>query len=257
MKTPKRLLINLFLSFFFITLSYAAPLDNCKEYVKYGIPSEKGGLICHKGYALSHNPQRKTPDWVAEHLTDEKAGAKMQRMGSFKPDPDLLPGKRAELKDYKNSGYDRGHMAPAGDMRWDKEAMKESFYLSNIVPQIGPNMNRGIWKDLEEKVRDWAMSRGEIYIFTGPIYAQGEEIKTIGENNVAVPTHFYKVIFDPIRIEVIAFIMPNMEIKGEGISSFISSVDEVEEKTGLDFLSNINNDIQEAIESKKVERLWE
>src|SRR5438132_808182 len=89
---------------FMTALAYAGPLDHCQEYIKYGIPGEQGDLLCRKGYALAHNPDHKTPDWVAEHLTKEKASATMARKNYFQPDPDLPPGKRAELTDYKNSG---------------------------------------------------------------------------------------------------------------------------------------------------------
>lgn len=234
----------------------AGPLDNCQEYVRYGAPSDKGDLLCRTGYALAHNPEHKTPDWVAERLTREKATAARARSNDFRPDPDLAPGQRAELSDYQNSGYDRGHMAPAGDMRWDQNAMSESFYLSNMSPQIGPGMNRGIWKDLEEKVRTWAIKRGELYIYTGPVYKDAPK-KTIGANHVAVPTHFYKIVFDPVRVEVIAFLLPNRTLKTRDLSRYLVSVDEVETQTGLDFLSNIDKPIQKLVESKKAGGVWE
>jgi endonuclease G, mitochondrial len=120
--------------------------------------------------------------------------------------------KRAELSDYKGSGYDRGHMAPSADMKWDQHAMIECFYLSNIVPQVGKGMNQGIWKDLEEKVRRWAIARGELFIFTGPVY-EGYPKETIGRNRIVAPSHLYKIVYDPIMREVIAFFMPNQPLK--------------------------------------------
>lgn len=244
-------------SLFFQIVALAGPLDNCEEYTKYGVPNDKGDLLCRTGYALAHNPEHKTPDWVAEHLTKEKATAVLARSNNFQPDPDLEPGSRAELADYNKSGYDRGHMAPAGDMRWDKDAMSESFFLSNMSPQIGLGMNRGIWKDLEEKVRTWAIKRGELYIFTGPIYAAGASEKMIGANKVAVPTHFYKIIFDPVRVEAIAFIMPNQSLKTKDLPNYIVSVHEVEAQTGLNFLSTIDEPVQKLVESKKASEVWE
>ena len=239
------------------TFAYAGPLDNCQEYTKYGIPGEKGELLCRKGYALAHNPDRKTPDWVAEHLTTDKASAQLERKNYFQSDPDLPPGKRAELSDYKNSGYDRGHMAPAGDMRWDLDAYKQSFYLSNMAPQIGPHMNRGIWAKLEEAVRAWAKTRGELYIYTGPIYDNElDAVETIGEHEVGIPTHFYKVIFDPTRKEAIAFIMPNDELRTQDLPKYIVSVDHVETQTGLKFLSALDAAEQAQIESKKAPGMW-
>ncbi|MCI0557270.1 MAG: DNA/RNA non-specific endonuclease, partial [Nitrososphaera sp.] len=243
---------------FLTGVGYAGPLDNCPEYTKMGIPSEQGTLLCRKGFALAHNPENKTPDWVAEHLTKEKAEAQMGRKNQFAPDPDLKEGERAELADYRKSGYDRGHMAPAADMRWNKEAYKECFYLSNMVPQVGKGMNQGIWKNLEEKVRKWAIAREELYIYTGPVYPDdaGDAIETIGENEVAVPTHLYKVIYDPKRKEAIAFLMPNEALKTGDMPKYIVSVNQVEKKTGIDFLSALSKQEQQRIESKKAVGLW-
>jgi endonuclease G len=249
-----------FLSLLFCSLIAVAgpgPFDRCPEYVKYGAPSEKGDLLCRTGYAIEHDPAHQTPDWVAEHLTREKAMAVLARSNNFKPDPDLEAGARAELKDYTKSGYDRGHMAPAGDMRWSKEAMDESFFLSNMAPQIGPGLNRGIWKNLEEKVRHWAVERGELYVYTGPIYKPGAQHKSIGPDQVAVPDDFYKVVFDPVRDQAIAFIMPNAKLKTQDLPKYIVSVHEVEAESGLQFLSSIDPDVRQVIESKKPAALWQ
>jgi endonuclease G len=232
-----------------------ASLEGCDDYAKYGIPGSKGTLLCRKGYLLAHDPDRKTPVWVAEYLTRDKASASLARTNNFRPDPDLDKGERAELSDYKGSGFDRGHMAPAGNMKWDQQAMSESFFLSNIVPQTGKGMNQGIWKDLEERVRLWAINRGGVYIYTGPIYAK-EPPDFIGAHRVAVPTHLYKIIYAPVRVEAIAFIMPNIKLRSADMSSYIVTIREVEEKTGLDFLSELNPMISDIIESTKPESLW-
>lgn len=239
------------------SLGYAGPLDNCAEYTKMGVPSDQGTLLCRRGYALAYNAENKTPDWVAEHLTKEKASANMGRKNYFAPDPDLPAGGRAELVDYKRSGFDRGHMAPAGDMRWDLDAYKESFYLSNMVPQVGRGMNQGIWKDLEEMVRQWALTRGELYIFTGPIYDEAlDAVETIGDDEVGIPTHLYKIIYDPKRKEAIAFLMPNEALRTEDMPKYLVSIDRVEKKSGLDFLSALSDQEQRRIESKKAVGLW-
>ena len=235
---------------------YAGPFDGCREYVKLGVPGNDGDPLCRKGYALAHNPETKTAFWVVEHLTREKASAVRARSNDFHPDPDLEEGDRAELADYTKSGFDRGHMAPAGDMRWDEQAMSESFYLSNMSPQVGVGMNRGIWKDLEEKVREWAIQRGELYIYTGPIY-EGGIAKTIGKNKVAVPTHFYKVVYDPAHVEAIAFIMPNKKLRTQDMATYIVTIRDVETKTKLNFLSRLKKHIQDVIETVRAEGLWE
>jgi endonuclease G len=254
MKTARLVLLSVLL---FASPAYAAPFDNCEEYIKYGVPGDTGDPLCRKGFALVHNSERKTAVWVAEHLTREKVAGRLPRSNNFVPDPDLAPGKRAEVSDYKDSNYDRGHMAPGGDMRWDMEAMRQSFYLSNITPQVGPGMNRGIWKQLEEQVRAWASQRGELYVYTGPIYAPDEPVIVIGANQVAAPTHFYKVIFDPIRVEAIAFIMPNTELRTEDMPHYIVTISEVEQVTGLSFLGNINELVRGIVKSQKALELWQ
>ena len=133
------------------------------------IQSSTGGQILkRKGYTLSYNADYKTPQWVAWELTKKETKGKEGRTNKFLPDPDVR-GAKAYTGDYTKSGYDRGHMAPAADMKWNKQAMEESFYMSNICPQ-NPNLNRGDWNDLEEKSRQWAKKYGAVYIACGPIY---------------------------------------------------------------------------------------
>jgi endonuclease G, mitochondrial len=241
---------------FFISTQFvhANPLQDCKEYTKYGVPGTDGDILCRKGYLLAHDPYYLTPLWVAEHLTTQKANGTLKRKNSFKADPDFPVGARAELSDYKKSGYDRGHMAPSGDMSWDAEAMKESYYLSNMVPQ-NPNMNQKIWKNLEEKIRQWAIDRGELYIYTGPIYAQ-EELDTIGDNQVCIPTHIYKIVFDPQKVEAIAFIMPNVPLDPSDMANYIVTIRDVEEQTGLDFLKRLRRSVVDVVENERAVGLW-
>lgn len=237
------------------SLVHAGPFD-CGDHTTLGTPSEQGIPLCRKGYGLAYNPDRKTPDWVAEHLTKDRVSAKGARKNYFKADPDLPPKHRAQLADYKNSGYDRGHLAPAGDMKWDLDAYKESFYLSNMAPQNGP-MNQGIWSQLEANVRRWAQDRDELYIYTGPIYdEEQDEIETIGAHEVAVPNGFYKIVFDPARKEAIAFMMPNEKLETKDTPQYIVSIDSVEQATGLDFLSTLPDDEEESIESTAASALW-
>jgi len=207
------------------------------------------------GYALSHNSEYKVPVWVAYHLTKEKMQGSIERSNDFRADPELEAGERAELSDYKGSGYDLGHMAPAGAMKWNRVAMSESFLLSNMAPQVGIGFKKHIWNNLEAKVRDWTRERGELYVITGPIFISNSH-KYIGDNNVSVPTHFYKVIFDPIRIEAIAFILPNDHLKSEKLPEYIKSIDEVEKLTKLDFLSELNDEIENVIEAKAQPEMW-
>ncbi len=238
-----------------INIAFAGPIEDCKEFSRLGIPGKQGELLCRKGFLIAHSPEHKTPLWVIEYLTAEKANGNLPRYDKFQPDPDLKEGTRAEISDYRGSGYDRGHMAPAADMKWDQQAMVQCFYLSNMIPQVGKGMNQGIWKDLEEYVRTWALDRGALYIFTGPIYEGGIN-RTIGKNKVAVPSHVYKIVYDPFKAEAIAFIMPNEKLDTADIPTYIVTIREVESKTGLDFLSDMDKQVQEVIENKKAQRLW-
>lgn len=253
-----------FLVFFFVLFSLSAsqvaagPLEDCQELTTYGIPGNNGEVLCHKGFLLAHDSERKTPIWVIEHLTKEKAMGTLARRDAFKADPALTKGQRAELSDYKGSPYDRGHMAPAADMKWDPQAMAECFYLSNMVPQVGKGMNQGIWRILEDKVRDWAISRGEIYIYTGPVYDKETiGVKTIGKNKVAVPSALFKIVFSPEDQKAIAFIMPNRSLNTKDMPKYIVSVREVENETGLDFFTTFSKETQDYFESNSATVLWE
>jgi len=251
----KTILFTIIAFLFSLNIAFAGSIAGCEEYAKLGIPGKNGELLCRKGYLLAHDSANKTPIWVIEHLTAEKAKGTLPRYNKFQADPDLEEGERAELSDYKGSGYDKGHMAPSADMRWDQQAMEECFYLSNMVPQVGKGMNQGIWKNLEEDIRQWSIDREELYVFTGPIYEGGTK-KTIGKNEVAVPTHIYKIVYDPIKVEAIAFIMPNEKLNAKDMPNYIVTIREVEAKTGLNFLSKISKHKQDVIETEKAEGLW-
>ena len=152
---------------------------------------QKEQVIKHEGYTVSYNSDYKIANWVAYELTSKEATSKKnERSNKFVSDP-MVKGASATNEDYTRSGYDRGHMAPAGDMKWSAKAMRESFYLSNICPQK-PGLNRGIWKDLEEQARLWAKENGSLLIVTGPVIT--DDLKRLGKNRVGIPKTFYKVI---------------------------------------------------------------
>jgi len=221
-------------------------------YERLEIPKSKKKLneqvIEHKGYTVSYNTTWLIPNWVAYELTDEEVVGQVSRSGKFIPDPDIT-GRCSTHEDYKGSGYDRGHMAPAGDMKWDKTAMDESFYTTNICPQ-NHNLNGGDWKELEEQMRDWAIKNEKVYIVCGPIMKK--KYKTIGENNVAVPDSFFKVVlmYRDGSWRSLGFVFEN---KGgnKPLDTYARSVDEVEKITGLDFFSVLPDEIENEIEKNK------
>lgn len=212
-----------------------------------------GEYVQHDYYSLCYNENWEQSEWVAYQLTAASLRAKnVPRTNNFIPDPQVST-KSAKHGDYSHSGYTRGHMAPAGDMAFDTRAMKESFYMSNMSPQL-KECNGGIWRELEENVRDWAIQRGSIYVVSGPIISP--HFKTIGNHTkIAIPDSFYKVLLDTDRKEGIAYIIPNT-ISEDKLESYAVSIDEVEKLTGLDFFADLLSDNEENIESKFNNNTW-
>jgi endonuclease G len=190
----------------------------------------------YTGFDLAYNESYEQASWVAYVLTRAEVESGTEpRSGNFRPDPSISSGSAA-LSDYRGSGYDRGHLAPAGDMKWNVEAMSESFLLSNMSPQ-DPSFNRGIWRELEEQVRRWAVEKESLYVVTGPVLSS--VYSTIGENEVGVPAYYFKVLADlsPPDHSFIAFLLPN-EPSAEEIAHFAISVDSLEQFTGYDFFAS-------------------
>ena len=158
---------------------------------------------------MLHSGVTRTPLYSAEHLTAEGVASArgIPRQGEFHPEAAIPPGERAELPDYARSGFDRGHMAPSGDMP-DEAAQAESFSLANMVPQAS-QLNRGIWEGMESAVRTLATRRGELFVVTGPVF-QGSQLQTLGEG-VAVPSHTFKAVLDPGRRQAAAYLATNVD----------------------------------------------
>jgi endonuclease G, mitochondrial len=210
-------------------------------------------IIKHSYYTLSYSEKHKQAEWVQYRLKPHLFNSTISRADNFRKDP-LVKNNSAQLKDYKGSGYDRGHLAPAGDMKYNTESMSESFYLSNISPQK-PSFNRQIWRMIEKKFRDWASEYGELIIITGGVLEK-ECVETIGRNSITVPKYYYKVAIDPINYNRnIAILIENKSSKQPIINSVIS-VDSLEKFTGIDFFHNIDSTIQNKIESKTHNDLW-
>ena len=225
----------------------------CHGHVALGIPGLEDKLLCREGYALGYNFQKKAPTWVAYRLTSESVNRKFKRSSSFREDEELPVEYRTLLSDYKDSGYDRGHMAPSATVDSSHNAMEESFLLSNMTPQLS-GFNRKGWRILEEKVRDWTNNRGELYVVTGALFEGEGKPKVIG-NGVYVPSHFYKVVYDWASQEAIAFIVPHKAFSKSELSNFIVSIDEVEKRSGFDFNPELDNLTEDRIETE-VNGLW-
>lgn len=205
-------------------------------------------ILKRKGYITSYNPQTKIPNWVAWHLTAAHSNGKIQRhMNEFHEDMDVA-APRATDDDYFNSGFDRGHMCPAGDNKWDVKAMNETFLFTNVCPQVH-GFNSGAWNDLEMACRSWARKYGELYIVFGPLLSNGQH-RTIGRNKVVVPERFFKVILCMRGTpKAIAFLYDNNNRNSRSMFKNATNVDEVERLTGIDFFPNLKDDIEKDVES--------
>ncbi|MFZ5940543.1 MAG: DNA/RNA non-specific endonuclease [Bacteroidota bacterium] len=221
-----------------------------------GWPVEQTGdtLLSSPGYTLSYDEDEEQAAWVAYVLTSaDVSGGGEERTDNFRSDTRVLTGS-ATPDDYKGSGYDRGHLAPAADMGWSASAMSESFLMSNMSPQV-PAFNRGIWKKLEEQVRDWAVDCDSVYVITGPVLNSCPS--HIGKNEVGVPEYYFKVILDlsPPN-KMIAFLLPNAGSKAS-IYHYAITVDSLETFTGYDFFAGINDKASvDRLESCSDTTLW-
>lgn len=220
------------------------------------LPSATGEIVFHKYYTLSYVEKYELAEWTAYMLNKDLLNKpNVDRFQNFIPDYNVST-RSSFYSDYANSGYNRGHLVPAGDMAFDTVAMRESFYMSNITPQHRA-FNNGIWKELEENIRDWTYKSETLYIITGPVLTN--PITTIGiENRVTVPSAFYKVIMDYSSPEKkgIAFIIPN-ELSVQRLEQYMCTIDDVERETGLDFFNEmINDEEEEKLESMADKNLW-
>lgn len=231
--------------------------QGCAAQVVHGLPrvvdspAARGATlrpVCRGGYALLHSSATKTAVWVAERLDGAETGGAEPRTNEFAPDPALPESERAVPADYRRSGFDRGHLAPAADFSTSTEHMRESFYLSNIVPQVGEN-NRGVWARLESQVRRLARAHGTVFVVTGPVFdAQPARIGS----GVAVPGALFKVVIDPARGRAVAWLIPNKAGIGEDDwDRYRVPVRQVEAAAGLDFSPELPAAQQDALETSR------
>ena len=242
-------MVILFIVLCFLTPSEAAE-DTASGTIQHlELPAPVAGeqIIEHMGYTLSYNEENEVASWVAYELTRNEVLGTSERADDFREDPMVITGS-ATLSDYRSSGYDRGHLAPAADFKWSDDAMSDTFYMSNMTPQE-PSFNRGIWADLEAVVRTFAYDNGIVYVVTGPVLTDGP-YETIGENEVSVPKRFYKVFLDYTGPETkaIGFVLPN-EGSDRALQSYALSVDDVEEITDIDFYPALPDEDEERLES--------
>ena len=213
---------------------------------EYFLPtSTTGQIIHHKGYSLSYSEPHEQPEWVAYELKKSHLSNTNYKRPYFEVDNAVKTG-AAHWRNYKNSGFDRGHLCPAGDRRYSKSAHDETFLTSNISPQKH-NFNSGIWNKLEQKVRFWASKYDGVFVITGGVLKG--KMKTIGDEDVSVPNQFYKVLIDNNagKTKMIAFLIPH-KASNKPLYEFVVSVDELETLTGIDFFSELDDAVENKLE---------
>lgn len=235
---------------------------------KTGQAEEDRQIVNHLYYSLCYRESYEQAEWSAYCLDSENLVKNVNRTDDFRADPKVTTLSATPL-DYKSSGYDRGHLSPAADFAFSKEAMSETFYMSNMSPQAG-SLNRGIWKDLESTVRQWAQQYHRIFVVVGPVLDQESTYyKKIGKNQVAVPEFYYKVVLlalyedeqdratkdDAKNVTALAFVFPNQKCEGI-IFDYACTVDEVEARTGIDFFPALPDEIEDLIEGRIEYEYW-
>lgn len=229
-----------------LLVSRACYADNsldseCPQFSVYGAPVAKvtsGQFICKSNYAIHYSFKTKTAEYVVEHPTMASISGNAKRKDDFRVDPDIAKANQSQLADYSSAGstYDRGHLVPAANSNESAEMMSETFFLSNMIPQLASN-NRGIWRKLEALVREQVNASSSIYVVSGTVYQPGYVM--IGTNKVGVPSSVFKVIIDAKNNQAIGFVIPNIAIPTADLMKYAVSVATVETITGINFMPNL------------------
>ena len=244
-----------FVVIIFVVMYYLNDLSHDQAQVKTVshtyLPEAGQGVVYHKpGFSLSYVEQFELPEWVSYELTvDMMNKPKYNRDQDFNPDPAIRTGS-GHYRDYKGSGYRRGHLVPSGDMAWNKEAMDATFLLSNVAP-MRQEFNDGIWLELENNVRDWSRKYGDINVVTGPLF--NGTTTTIGENQILVPRYFYKAVFtiqDSVPMAV-AFLFDQEQQAFSVLGDYVVSIDSLEKLSGIDLFEGRYGNWDEEIKLEK------
>jgi len=224
------------------------------EIPDYFIPSSTtGAVVRHNHFWLSYNEPFEQAEWVAYSLENWHLTSDNRDRPMFIEDP-LVKSKSADWRNYRGSLYDRGHLCPAGDRRFSEDAYNETFYTSNIAPQ-NRAFNSGVWHRLESQVRSWCKRYGTLHVVTGGVLQDG--LSSIGEEDVAVPKAYYKIIARGTRgnIKVLAFLIPHRE-SAASLNHFLVPVEEVERLTGINFFEGLPDEQEDNIENHVGAQGW-
>ncbi len=231
------------------------PVKDYQELGKVMIPSDINTVgLDYEGFYVAFNPEKHQPNYVAWVLTEDHIDGPYSRNDvSFMPDENVEGA--ATLADYRSSGFDRGHMAPAADMKWSRQAMADCHLLTNMCPQ-DKRLNSGAWATVEKNTRRWVQKHGTLVIVAGPVLSDRLP-RSIGKSRIPVPERFFKVVIAPDANPPlgIGFIMPNGYVEG-GAQSTVTSIDRVETVTSFDFFSALPDSIENEVESQNSLRIW-
>lgn len=213
--------------------------------------------FCKAGHVGYLNPETRVADWVVELLTPARMEKHLPRKEQWHADNDLPKAYRTSYEAYTRSGYARGHLAPANDMRFSALAMGDSFAMSNIAPQLGASFNQSKWATLERLVQNWQPDRRVLVVITGTVFEGRPEVLIQNKNKpeqakatqIWIPSHFYKIVYAPLQGEAIAFLVPHEDLRHQEVTDFRTSVDRIEDLTGYDFLGKLSDAKQSRIES--------
>lgn len=245
----------LFVGIIFLVMYFLGKFSAHETAVQSGdytyLPEPEQGTVYHKpGFSLSYVERYELPEWVSYELTvDMMNKPKHKRDQDFNPDPAIRTGS-GHYRDYKSSGYRRGHLVPAGDMAWNKEAMDATFLLSNVAP-MREEFNDGIWLELENNVRDWSRKYKDITVVAGPLFT--DATNTIGANHILVPKYFYKAVFtmqDSVPM-AIAFLFDQEQHTFSNLDDYVISIDSLEKISGIDLFEGQYGNWDKEIELEK------
>ncbi len=225
---------------------------SAQEKVELPAPQPRQQVVHHENYSLSYVEGYELSSWVAYELTKEEASAVMEYKVKYSEDPDITTGS-ATMKDYKKSGYILGQLVPVEHMMMSENAIKESFYLSTIVPHK-PAFNKYVWTVLGKTIKAWAYECGSLYVVTGPVLADSP-FPTFGPDKVSIPKRYYCVLLDAADLRGAGFVMRNSMSSGS-LKQFAMSIDEVEKITGIDFFPALPDDQENAVESRFETGRW-
>lgn len=237
----------------------SAVAQSCSTNLELGAPEGVDVVLCHNGYAAGYSYQHKIPLWCSYWIDRESVDINVERSDDFRVHSSIPPEHSSGRDDYRGSGFDRGHCAPSASVDYSSEANSETFFYTNIFPQL-PGFNRdmmghkGVWGFLENEIRSWARSRGQVYVISGAYV--GPDAPKIG-SGVSVPTHFFKVVVAPNGPDSIAFWMPHEEDTKYNASQYLVSIDFIESQTGLDLFPLIRDEQESALEAEVSAELWQ